>query len=83
MIQVPESAGHRFKVGDRICLRRRFVRLYPAESGVIIGVIPDPMRSLFNEYLIEFPDRSTASLFQFQIYREESHVENSAPSQAL
>jgi hypothetical protein len=71
MIGNSKSASQTFNVGDRIRLRRRFVHLYPGDSGVIVGVVVDPMRSLFNEYLVQFPDQSNASLFQFQICVDE------------
>jgi hypothetical protein len=71
MIRGRESASPTFKVGDRIRLRARYIQLFPGDSGVIVGVLLDPMRSLFNEYLVQFPDQSKASLFQFQICIDE------------
>ena len=80
MIRRPESAVD-LKIGDRIRLRSRFTRLYQQNSGVIVEIIPDPIRSLFNEYLVEFADQSVDNLFQFQIYQDESR-ESSLQSQA-
>ena len=71
MIGNSKSASQTFKVGDRIRVRPAFARLYAADSGMIVGVVVDPMRSLFNEYLVQFPDHSKASLFQFQICVDE------------
>ena len=76
MIQRTEFAKRSFKIGDRIRLRPRFAHLYSCDFGVIIGVVSDPMRALFNEYVIEFSDQSSASLFQFQISRVESIPED-------
>lgn len=70
-----------FKIGDHVRLRSRFIQLFGNDSGVIVAVITDPIRSLFNEYAVEFPDRKVASLFQFQIYPEESAIDTSSPSQ--
>jgi hypothetical protein len=57
----------RFKIGDSVLILPRYAHLYPSESGVVLAVIPDPFRPAFNEYTIEFPDGSTANLFEFQI----------------
>jgi hypothetical protein len=62
-----KSASPTFRIGDRVRLRPGFAHLYAGDSGVIVGVVVDPMRSLFNEYLVQFSDQSKASLFQFQI----------------
>ena len=71
MFRSQESAKKTFKIGDRIHLRVRFSHLYPNSSGVVVGITLDPIRSLFNEYTIEFPDQSRDTVFQFQIFRGE------------
>ena len=62
-----KCASPTFKIGDRVRLHPKFAHLYAGDSGVIVGIVVDPMRSLFNEYLVQFSDHSKASLFQFQI----------------
>jgi hypothetical protein len=69
MFRSQESSKKTFKIGDRIHLRVRFSHLYPNSSGVVVGIALDPIRSLFNEYTVEFPDESTDTVFQFQIFR--------------
>jgi hypothetical protein len=78
MIRGPETVKKRYRVGDRIRIRSRFTHLFPADFGVVRGVVTDPMRSLFNEYVVEFPDHSSASLFQFQISLVESRPAGSS-----
>ncbi len=56
-----------FKVGDRVVVLPQFAHLHQTDPGVVIEVQLDPFRPMFNEYKIEFPDRTTASLFEFQI----------------
>jgi hypothetical protein len=75
MIRSTESARQNIKIGDRVRLRPRFSHLYPADYGVTVGVVLDPMRTLFNEYIVEFPDRTIGSLFEFQIYRDDAAIE--------
>ena len=36
-------------------------------SGVVVEVKLDPFREMFNEYKVEFPDGSTAGVFEFQM----------------
>jgi hypothetical protein len=57
----------RFKAGDRVVLLPRYAHLYKADSAVVVEVKLDPYRAAFNEYKIEFPDGSTANVFEFQI----------------
>jgi hypothetical protein len=71
MFRSQESAKDVVKIGDRVYLRVRFTHLYPNAHGVIVGITLDPIRSMFNEYTVEFPDESTDKIFQFQIYRTE------------
>ncbi len=61
------NAMQRFKIGDRVVVLPRFAHLYPTNPGAVIEVKLDPFRSIFNEYKIEFPDGSTAYVFEFQI----------------
>jgi len=60
----------RFKQEDAIFILPRYARLYPGHSGVVTGATADPFRPMFNEYAVEFPDRSSASLFEFQIIED-------------
>ncbi len=82
MIRGPESILKHYKIGDRIRVRAQFTHLYPAESGVIVGIVADSMRAIFNEYVVEFPDQTSASLFQFQILRVESMPTDSLQSRS-
>ena len=61
------TAMQHFKIGDRVVLLPRFARLYQNTPGVVIEVKIDPFRDMFNEYMIEFPDGSTVSVFEFQV----------------
>jgi len=57
----------RFKIDESVLILTQFAHLYPSHSGVVIRVRPDPFRTTFNEYTIQFPDGSTADLFEFQL----------------
>ena len=57
----------RFRRGDLIVILPRYAHLYPNHSGVIVAVKIDPFRDKFNEYTVQFPDGSTANIFEFQI----------------
>jgi hypothetical protein len=59
-----------FKPNDRVLILPKYSHLYRESSARIIGVIPDHFRSMFNEYTVEFADRSTASIFQFQVIED-------------
>ena len=72
MLQELECPTETLKIGDRVRLHPRFTSLFPDELGVIIAVTLDPKRPLFNEYAVEFPDHSVASVFQFQVRRSET-----------
>ncbi|HYR43972.1 MAG TPA: carboxypeptidase-like regulatory domain-containing protein [Terriglobia bacterium] len=65
----------RFNIGDRIVLLSRFAHLYPSGAGEIVGVQIDPRRAILNEYTVQFPDGSIASLFEFQIQRDVSQYQ--------
>jgi hypothetical protein len=56
-----------FQIGDRVVVLPLFAHLYPSDSAVVIEVRLDAIRAMFNEYKIEFPDGSTAAVFEFQI----------------
>jgi hypothetical protein len=60
----------RFKPNDAIFILPRYAHLYPGHSAVVTSVTADPFRQMFNEYVLEFPDGSSASLFEFQIIED-------------
>jgi hypothetical protein len=60
----------RFKTGDAVFILPKFAHLYPGNSAVVIGVKADPFRPMFNEYTLEFADRSAAKLLEFQIIKD-------------
>src|SRR6266436_202735 len=60
----------RFKPYDAVFILPRYSHLYPGHSAVVTGVSADPFRPMFNEYALEFPDRSSARLFEFQIIED-------------
>jgi hypothetical protein len=60
----------RFKANDRVFILPKYAHLYPQNSGLVLGVVPDPFRPMFNEYKVEFADRSTADLFEFQVIED-------------
>jgi len=60
----------RFKPNDVVFILPRYVPLYPGHSAVVTGVTADPFNPMFNEYALEFPDRSRANLFEFQIIED-------------
>jgi hypothetical protein len=60
----------RFKPGDAVYILPKFAHLYPAVSATVTGVHVDPFRSIFNEYTLEFPDGSSAKLFEFQLIED-------------
>ena len=50
----------------------RFAHLFQSDADVIIEVKLDPLRPLFNEYKLEFPDGLTGNLFEFQLLEASS-----------
>ena len=60
----------RFKPNDPVFILTKFAHLYPANSAVVIAVEADPFRPMFNEYTVEFADRSTAKIFEFQMIED-------------
>ncbi len=59
-----------FKPKDSVFILPRYAHLYPGHSAVVTGVTADPFRPMFNEYALEFSDRSRAGLFEFQIIED-------------
>ncbi len=60
----------RFKPNDAVFILPRYAKLYPGHSAIVTGATADPFRSMFNEYTVEFADRSSANLFEFQIIED-------------
>jgi hypothetical protein len=56
-----------FKPNDAVFILPKYAHLYPASSGVVISVSADRLRSVFNEYMLQFPDGSRASVLEFQL----------------
>src|SRR5438093_8961178 len=65
----------RFKIGDAVLILPKFAHLYPADTGVVIRVEPDPFRPIFNEYTVQFLNGATANLFEFQILEDGSNYQ--------
>jgi hypothetical protein len=63
----------RFKPSDAVFILPKYAHLYPGTSAVVVSLIPDPFRAMFNEYVVEFPDGSNAKLFEFQIIEDIPH----------
>jgi len=57
----------RFKPNDAVFILPKYAHLYPGNSAVVTGMMASSFRPMFNAYSVLFPDRSTASLFEFQI----------------
>jgi len=60
----------RFKPNDAIFILPRYANLYPGHSAIVTGVTADSFRPMFNEYALEFPDHSSAQVFEFQIIED-------------
>ena len=60
----------RFKPSDGVFIIPKFAHLYTDRSAVVIDVKVNPFRPMFNEYTVEFADRSTARLLEFQIIED-------------
>jgi hypothetical protein len=56
-----------FKPNDGVFILPQYADLYPANSAVICSVNADRLRSIFNEYTVQFPDGSKASVLEFQL----------------
>jgi len=63
----------RFELNDTVFILPRYAHLYPASSAVVVGVTADSFRPMFNEYALEFADRTIAKLFEFQIIEDVPH----------
>src|SRR5690242_2049693 len=60
----------RFKSDDRVLILPKFAHLYPAFSGIVRAVKLDSLRSVFNEYTVEFTYGKTANIFEFQLLED-------------
>jgi hypothetical protein len=60
----------RFKPSDTVFIIPKFAHLYSDHSAVVIGAKENPFRPMFNQYTLEFSDRSTAKLLEFQIIED-------------
>jgi hypothetical protein len=60
----------RFKPNDAVFVLPRYAHLYPGHSALVRTVAADPFRPMFNEYTVEFYDRSRAKLFEFQVIED-------------
>jgi hypothetical protein len=60
----------RFKSDDRVLILPKFAHLYPAFRGVVRAVKLDPLRSVFNEYTVEFTYGVKANIFEFQLLED-------------
>src|SRR5712692_8785589 len=60
----------RFKPKEAVFILPRYAHLYPGHSALVKSVTADPFRPMFNEYTLEFHDRSSAKLFEFQIIED-------------
>jgi hypothetical protein len=45
-----------FKPNESVLILPQYAHFYPANSGVICSVNADRLRSVFNEYTVQFPD---------------------------
>jgi hypothetical protein len=62
-----ENCMQRFKPGDHILILPKFAHLYPGNAAVVIQAESDPFRAMFNDYMVQFADGSSAHVFEFQI----------------
>ena len=60
----------RFKPNDAVFILPRYSHLYPGHSALVTEITADPFRPMFNEYVLEFHDRSRARVFEFQIIED-------------
>jgi hypothetical protein len=60
----------RFKPGDAVFILPKFAHLYSANSGIVRDARRDPFRSIFNEYAVDFANRSSANVFEFQVIED-------------
>jgi hypothetical protein len=64
------DAMQRFKSDDRVLILPKFAHLYPAFRGIVRAVKLDPLRSVFNEYTVEFTYGEKANIFEFQLLED-------------
>ena len=65
----------RFSVSDTVLVLSKFARGHPSNVGIVAKVKVDMLRPLFDEYLVEFSDGSTGTLFDFQLLEDTSHYQ--------
>jgi hypothetical protein len=58
------------KPGDRVLILPKFAHLFPANTAVVVSVNLNRSRPMLNEYTVEFPDGSSAKVFEFQIIED-------------
>jgi hypothetical protein len=60
----------RFKPSDPVFIIPKFAHLYPDHSALVVEAKENPFRPMFNQYTLQFADRSTAKLLEFQIIED-------------
>jgi len=60
----------RFKPDDRVLILPKFAHLYPGFRGIVRAVKVDSLRSVFNEYTVEFTYGEKANIFEFQLLED-------------
>jgi hypothetical protein len=65
----------RFKPSDTVFIIPKFAHLYTDHSAVVIEAKVNPFRPMFNQYTLQFSDRSTAKLLEFQIIEDAPQCE--------
>jgi hypothetical protein len=61
------STMPRFRVGDHVILIERYAGLYPSGHGVVVQHVPDSLRAMFDEFVVEFEPGSQAAVLDFQL----------------
>src|SRR5438067_979726 len=70
----------RFKPNDRVFILPKYADLYPENVAVVVGVEADPFRPMFNEYRLQFGDRSETNVFEFQVIEDVANYKTSIAS---
>lgn len=78
-----QRAMPRFNVGDRVLIVRKFSQSYPGNAGVVVGIRQDAIRSILDEYTIEFSDGTKDDFFAFQLLEDGSGYPTIAAALAL
>jgi hypothetical protein len=65
----------RYNPGDDVVILRRFVHLYPARRGTILSVDASPAREMFDQYLVQFHNLSSATIFDFELIKDASRFD--------